>query len=142
MAIVTDSGGIFAIYDSGDHRHAAITRLIATESHLVIPTPLLGELGYLLGVRLGSRAVSTFLQDLQSSAFTLEPFLPEDISRCRELLDKYADLDLGLTDAAVIATAERLNINRILTVDERDFRPIRNARGAPFVLLPADEPLN
>ena len=142
MAIITDSGGVFAIYDSRDHRHAAITRLVATESQLVIPTPLLGELGYLLGVRLGSRAVSTFLQDLQANAFTLEPFLPEDIIRCRELLDKYADLDLGLTDAAVIATAERLNINRILTVDERDFRPIRNARGAPFVLLPADDPSN
>jgi uncharacterized protein len=117
-------------------------RLIAGDKHLVIPTPLLGELGYLLGVRLGSRAVSTFLKDLQDGAYLLEAFLPEDILRCRELLDKYADLDLGLTDAAVIATAERLNINRILTVDERDFRPIRNARGAPFVLLPADEPLN
>jgi hypothetical protein len=141
VAIVTNTGGLFAIYDVRDQQHAAVTRLISAEN-LVIPTPLLGELGYLLDGRLGLRAVSAFLKDLHDGAFALEPFLPEDILRCRELLDKYADLDLGLTDAAVIATAERLNINRILTVDERDFRPIRNARGAPFILLPADEPSN
>jgi len=38
----------------------------------------------------------------------------------------------------VIATAERLGIRTILTVDERDFRAVRTSRGEPFVLLPAD----
>lgn len=140
MEVVSDTGGIYAIYDIRDRSHAAVMRLISTEKRIIIPTPLLGELGYLLGARLGARALSLFLQDLASGAFALEPFLPEDIRRCRELVDKYADLELGLTDAAVIATAERLNIDPILTVDERDFRPIRNARGAPFKLLPLDEP--
>ena len=51
---------------------------------------------------------------------------------------KYRDLALGLVDAAVIATAERLEIYRILTLDERDFRAVRTARGHPLVLLPAD----
>jgi len=38
----------------------------------------------------------------------------------------------------VIATAERLNIDRILTVDVRDFSAVRSRKGRPFVLLPAD----
>jgi hypothetical protein len=38
----------------------------------------------------------------------------------------------------VIATSERLGVNRILTVDERDFRAVRGADGKPFRLLPAD----
>jgi predicted nucleic acid-binding protein len=37
----------------------------------------------------------------------------------------------------VIATAERLGVDRILTVDERDFRAVRSKGGKPFVILPA-----
>jgi predicted nucleic acid-binding protein len=37
-----------------------------------------------------------------------------------------------------MATAERLGIRRILTVDERHFRVVRSADGKPFQLLPAD----
>ena len=48
------------------------------------------------------------------------------------------DLNLGLADAAVIATAERLNVQRILTVDERQFRAVRSVDGKPFTLVPAD----
>jgi predicted nucleic acid-binding protein len=74
-----------------------------------------------------------------SGAFTLENLTSEDVTRCHELITTYRNLDLGLADAAVIATAERLNIDRILTVDERDFRALRSRKGRPFVLLPADE---
>lgn len=52
----------------------------------------------------------------------------------RELLG----VDAGLADAAVIATAEGLRTDRILTVDERDFRATLGTTGKPFVLLPAD----
>jgi len=37
-----------------------------------------------------------------------------------------------------MATAERLNVLRILTVDERDFRAVVSRDGRPFRLLPAD----
>jgi predicted nucleic acid-binding protein len=40
-------------------------------------------------------------------------------------------------DAAVIATAERLSIDTVLTLDERDFRAVRSRIG-PLRLLPAD----
>jgi uncharacterized protein len=53
------------------------------------------------------------------------------------LIATYRALDIGLEDAAVVATAERLKIPRILTVDDRDFRAIRPRRGH-FTLLPAD----
>ena len=36
-----------------------------------------------------------------------------------------------------MATAERLGVPRILTLDERDFRAVRPLKG-PFVLLPSD----
>ena len=50
----------------------------------------------------------------------------------------YRELDIGLADDAGIGTAERLRIDRLLTVDVRDFRAVRTESGKPFVLLPAD----
>ena len=67
----------------------------------------------------------------------LEPMTPADVERCRELIATYRDLDLGLVDSAVIATAERLDIRRVLTVDERDFR-VGRPKGDALTLLPAD----
>lgn len=41
----------------------------------------------------------------------MENLTGTDLVRCRELIAKYFDLDLGLADSAVIATAERLGID-------------------------------
>lgn len=141
MALIADSGGLYALYDIRDKHHRGVAGVLKAErGDIIIPSAVLGELGHLLAQRLGERAIQVFLRDLRAGSYVMEEFTPEDIARCLELLEKYADVELGLTDAAVIATAERLNIRHILTVDERDFRPIRNARGVPFVLLPLDEP--
>ena len=79
---------------------------------------------------------------IEAGVFTGEPFTQGDASSCRRLLRQYRDLDLGLADASVIVTAERLGLKRILTVNERDFRAVRTARGGAFVLLPADAGAN
>jgi uncharacterized protein len=52
------------------------------------------------------------------------------------LVRQYADLKLGGTDAAVIATAERLGITRVATVDRRHFTVVRPNHVASFALLP------
>lgn len=139
MAIVADSGAIFALYDRKDRHHTAVRRVLDHERSLVIiPSAILGELDYLLRQHLGIQAELDFIESVMSGSFTLENLIPEDVVRCHELITTYEDLDLGLADAVVIATAERLNIERILTVDERDFRAVRPKRGRPFLLLPAN----
>lgn len=139
MALVADSGAIYALYDKKDRHHAAAVRALDRErGAIVIPSAILGELDYLLREHLGIGAEIDLLESLINGAFTLENLTVEDVVRCRELLSTYHNLDLGLADAAVIATAERLAIDRIFTVDERDFRAVRSKRGRPFVLLPAD----
>lgn len=139
MAIVADSGAIFALYDRKDKHHTAVRRLLDKErSLIVIPSAVLAELDYLLREHLGIKAELDFIESIMSGSFVLENLLSEDVVRCHELITTYQDLDLGLADAAVIATAERLNIERILTVDERDFRAVLPKRGKPFLLLPAD----
>jgi len=139
MALIADSGAIYALYDARDRHHAAVTDVIDKEREtIIVPMAILAEIDYLLRVRLGSRAVSRFLEGITVGGYVLEPFTTGDVIRCQRLLETYADLDLGLADASVIATAERLNSRRILTVDERHFRAVRGAEGKAFTLLPAD----
>ena len=138
MTLVADTGGLYALFDADDTYHEAVRQVIEQErGPLIVPTVILAELDYLLREFLGVDAELDFVDSLIRGAFTLEPLTAVDLARCRELIEGYRDLDLGLADAAVIATAERLNLRRILTVDERDFGAVKPRHGA-FVLLPAD----
>jgi uncharacterized protein len=139
MALIADSGAIYALYDARDQHHSAVAHTIDQETGtIVLPMASLAEIDYLLRVRLGNRAVSRFLEGIQTGGYVLEPLTAADVHRCYSLLQTYATLNLGLADAAVIATAERLGTRRILTVDERHFRTVRSVAGTPFTLLPAD----
>ena len=54
------------------------------------------------------------------------------------VLDRYADLELGLADASNVVIADRYGAKDILTLDERHFRTVVGDCGKPFRLLPAD----
>ena len=139
MAIVADSGAVYGLYDRRDASHAGLRAAVEKARDLILlPAPTLGEIDYLLRIRLGNRALLRFLSDIQEGAFVVESMTLPDFRRCAALVEKYGDLDLGLSDASVVAVAERHGTDRILTVDQRDFRVIRSARGRPFRLLPAD----
>lgn len=141
MILVADTGALYALYDAGDQHHLRVRSVV--EQHrgsIVVPVAILAEVDYLLLRWLGVDAELDFLDSLESGAFELEPFTPSDLERCRELLERYRDLRLGLADASVVATAERLGTDQILTVDERDFRALVSKQGKAFTLLPADSP--
>lgn len=53
-----------------------------------------------------------------------------------ELVEQYADLPLGTTDASVIALAERLNITEVATLDRRHFTVVRPRHVEALILLP------
>jgi uncharacterized protein len=140
VALVADSGGLYALYDASDRNHPAVRRAVEAETGpLVVPAPVLGEIDYLLRTRLGVDSELRFLEGVENGSIVVEPFTRADSVRCRTLLAKYRELDLGLADASVICVAERLGVRRILTVDERDFRAVRSNRGEPFVLAPRDD---
>ena len=86
----------------------------------------------MLEARVGRSAVHVVLEDLDSGALTLDCG-DSDMPRIRHLVRRYADLELSLPDAAVIACAER-NGGRVLTLDLRDFGVV--AREGTIRLLP------
>ena len=139
MALIADTSGIVALYDRRDANHTRVLDCVQRESGpIIVPSAILAEIDYMLRVNLGIDAELQFFAGFAVGAYTLESFTSADLLRCRKLIETYRDHDLGLCDAAVIATAERLRIYRILTIDERDFRLIEPPRGAHFVILPAD----
>lgn len=53
-----------------------------------------------------------------------------------ELMRQYADFPLGVTDASVIAAAERLRATEVATLDQRHFHAVRPAHVTALKLLP------
>ena len=140
MAVVCDTGAVYALYDADDVHHAACKGVVEIErGPLFLPIVLLTEIDYLLASRLGIDASVEFLESIESGAFTLIAPLGEDMVRCRELIVQYRDLPIGLADATVAATAERLQIQRVFTVDQRHFRAIQPRGMGHFIILPADQ---
>ena len=139
MTAVADTGALYALYDADDAHHDAVSAAVDRErGQILVPMAILGELDYLLRELLGLDAELDFIDSVLAGAFVLEPMTEPDLQRARDILTQYRDLDVGLVDAAVMATAERLGTNRILTLDQRDFRAVVSGSGEPFVLLPAD----
>ena len=96
---------------------------------------MITEVVYLLATRLGVDAEVRFLGDLASGNLIPEPVASSDWLRIAELVARYSDLPLGTVDASVVATAERLAITQVATLDRRHFSVVRPAKG-PLTLLP------
>jgi hypothetical protein len=107
------------------------------EGPLLVPSPVLGEIGYLLQSRVGPHAEVTFLKSFGGNGFHVAEVEEDDISRIAELVEQqYVSLPLGIVDAAVIAIAERLNLAEVATVDRKHFSIVRPRHVSAFRLLP------
>ena len=137
MIGIATAGAIYALYDSSDAHHIDFVRLFQ-RSDLSILTPdlVLPEADFLIRRHLGVSAQADFLQGLAERFFTVEPTSAADWGQAARLIREHSALRLGLTEATVVAAAERLNAQALLTADERRFRSIRTAKR--LTLLPAD----
>ena len=86
-----------------------------------MPGTVVAEVGYLLARNAGARVESLFLQALADGDFEPVDLRSPDYRRAAELVQIYADLPLGTTDATVIALAERLDVDEVATLDRRHF---------------------
>lgn len=139
MTLIVDAGPLVALADANDPRRDAILEVIRDEpGSLVIPAPTTAEVDYLLGQRFGGAARRAFLADLAAGRFTVVCLEREDYATVSVLEARYADLDLGLADCALIVLAQRHQTTRIVSFDERHLRAVATLEGGSFTLLPAD----
>ena len=139
MAVIVDTSAIVAMFDRDAARHSDVERVYrGVLGPLVVPVAMLAEVEYMLRSRFGSIASLKLLESLTNGIFELAQLTTADIDRCHELITQYDTLDLGLADTAVMATAERLRVQEVFTLDERHFRIVRPKTFSHFILYPAD----
>jgi uncharacterized protein len=138
--IVCDTGPLVAaaLYKDPDHHQCVelFTGLHLAGRQMVLPAPVVAEVGYLLGTKAGAWAEAIFLRSLADGDFIVEELVKADYARTADLVEKYADLPLGTTDAAVIALAERLDVREVATLDHRHFTVVRPRHVKALTLLP------
>ncbi|NED97043.1 PIN domain-containing protein [Phytoactinopolyspora alkaliphila] len=138
--IIVDTSGILASKDESHPDHTAVAELIAgTDEELLLSPFVLAEADYMLARRLGAAAAREFLSEVASEAYELVDFDAGDIASASGVIDRYDDLDIGIADASLVVIAARFQTTRVLTFDQRHFRPVAPLWGAPaFTVLPAD----
>jgi predicted nucleic acid-binding protein len=137
VALILDTGPLYASLDRRDADHAACRQLIeTTDEPLVIPAPVLVEADYWVHTRLHTGVFIALLDDILAGAYLVEDVKPQDYRRIRELCDRYADADVGFVDAAVLAVVERLNEPKLATLDHRHFGTMRPRHVEALRLLP------
>lgn len=138
MALIVDTGPLYAAADQSDRWHRASAVLLSESSErLVTPAPVLVEVSWLMGKRLGAEAFDHVLANVEDGAIEIEDLTTEDYARVRQLRRRYADLPLGFVDAAIVAVAERLREGKLASLDRRHFGVVRPRHVRSFTLLPA-----
>jgi uncharacterized protein len=103
---------------------------------LLVPDLVLAEVDYMIRARVGAREARTFLHAVAAGAHTVVFGSAGLLRRAVGIDARFADLDLGLVDALVMAIAER-DALPILTFDFEHFRAAPPERG--FWRLVVDE---
>jgi predicted nucleic acid-binding protein len=101
-----------------------------------VPGLVIAEVCYLLAREVGTSAEVAFLRSFAGGFLTAAGLEPADLERAAELVETYADLPLGGTDACVIALAERHGVTEVATLDVRHFHVVRPAHVEAFLIVP------
>ena len=132
---IVDSGPLVASANSADPAHRSCLAALQTPGfRLVIPALCVAEAAYLIHSRRGPCTEAAFLRGL--TGFDVQGPLAEDWGRISELIEQYADLSLGATDASVVALAKRFRTDLVITLDQRHFVVVQPRHYEHFQLLP------
>jgi uncharacterized protein len=139
--ILCDTSGLLAAYDQQEPSGPAVRELLDTETGTLVVSPfVLAELDYMLLSKAGVQAELTLLNDLADDVYQVAAFTAQDAVQVARLVDQYADLKLGISDAhtMILCGPDRYGTTRVLTFDQRHFRAVKPLQGGVFSVLPAD----
>jgi len=135
--LVVDTGVIVAAADRTDRHHRDSAAVIRDDPGPLVTTAMVvAEAAYLIERELGTAAEASLYDSIIEGDLTVETLRPQDWARIRELVETYADLALGGTDASLVAIAERLGVTRVATIDTTHFRVVRPTHCEAFELIP------
>jgi predicted nucleic acid-binding protein len=137
VALVLDTSALLAALDAADPDHGPCAKLISdAKEDLIVPALVLAELDYWCHERLTPNVWLAFLEDVLSGAYGVESPTHADLARCHALQRTYADLEVGVVDASVLALVERLGEPKLATLDHRHFGVMWPRHVEALALLP------
>lgn len=95
--------------------------MTALGTELLVPVPVLVEVDYLLRARASPATARAFVEAVARGEHAVAFLTDTLLRRAVEIDTRFADLNLGFVDAAVMAVAEALDLP-ILTFDFAHFR--------------------
>lgn len=139
--IVLDTSVVLAFMDKRDADHEVVLTWIEKLEDDLVTTPLVvAELDHLVTRQGGATAAKALRKDFEQNAYLVE-WWPSALREAIKVAERYESMELGLTDASLVALASRVKTVVIATLDERHFRAVRPMTDGDeaFVLLPYDK---
>jgi uncharacterized protein len=136
---LADSGFIYSVLDAGEKQHTQCAALLnLRDQRIYLPVITLPEVVFLVRRNTKNPAlIPMAIRALRQPPWNwLNPELT-DYDRAADIMEQYKDAKLDLVDCVIAAIAERMNIQRILTLDQRDFSIIKPRNGSAFEIRPA-----
>ncbi|MFT4136442.1 PIN domain-containing protein [Microbacterium sp.] len=135
--MIVDTSALLAYFDAAEPRHAEVAGAIeVTDEPLVVSPYVIAELDYLLLSRHGSRAERLALEELGSGAWELAQIDARRLAAAARIVSDYADVPIGVADAANIVLADAYGTETIATLDRRHFSVLRLGNGRPAHIVP------
>jgi predicted nucleic acid-binding protein len=138
MSLLLDTGGLVTLLDRAQRHHDAFATFFdGWRGAVVSSEAVLTEASHLLGRTAGGRVAC--LDFFLSGGATLVPQSRATVARCRDLIERYADVPMDFADATLVVLAEDLDTDLILTTDRRDFSIYRINGRRRFKVVPLPE---
>lgn len=137
--LVLDTSGLLAAIDPGQPLHMEAREVLFGERGLILLSPyVLAEADYMILKLAGARRELEFLRSVADGSYEMICMSPLEVQGAVDIVERYSDMEIGLTDASVALVAARHRTTRVLTLDQRHFRAMKPLYGDAFTVLPAD----
>ncbi len=135
--ILADTSGLLALFNQREPRHDDVrSALSGVPAPIVVSPYVVAELDYLVGRRIGLAAELAVLRELRGPGYELAAMDAALLQTAADVIERYADQQIGITDASIVALAQQYRTDLVLTLDRRHFDVLRTVEGKPFALLP------
>lgn len=135
--MIVDTSVLMALFRTAEDRHAEVVAAVEEIGEPLVLSPyVVAEIDYLIATRFGVDAELAVLRELAGGAWTLAPFDEADLAAAADVVERYHDQAIGVTDASLVILADKYQTRQIATLDRRHFEVLRPIGGGRFTLVP------
>ncbi len=138
-SVLLDTGPWLALFHGADRQHGRIVDWLRREGtglRLFSTWPVLTEVAFFLRADTKQRVLAW----IERGAVELVDLDARDRAAMAQFLGRFADQRPDLADASLLALAQRLGVDEVATLDDKDFASYRIGRNQALRLTDFDRP--